>query len=193
MSITISIHLLFHILLIVVVNERKIRMGLKEINIEEMNLNPFTLIGKEWMLITAGNEEKFNTMTASWGGLGVYGGKNVVEILVRPQRYTKEFVDTNETFTLSFFEDTYKKALALCGKVSGRDVNKIEKTGLTPAFTDGTTYFEEAKLVFVCKKVYHSDMKNGTFDNTEYDESFYPEKDYHNVYIGEILKVLEKQ
>ncbi len=80
-------------------------MSFQEVSIEELQMNPFTKIGKEWMLITAGNEEKHNTMTASWGGVGVLWGKNVVTAYIRPQRYTKEFVDAQDVFTLSFFGD----------------------------------------------------------------------------------------
>ncbi len=105
-------------------------MGFREVKIEELQFNPFTKIGKEWLLITAGDSEKFNTMTASWGGVGVYWGKNVVTTYIRPQRYTKEFVDSNDTFTVAFFDETYREALNICGTVSGRDINKIEKQDL---------------------------------------------------------------
>ncbi|MDF2821316.1 MAG: hypothetical protein K0R15_1757 [Clostridiales bacterium] len=119
-------------------------MGFREVKAEELSINPFTLIGKEWLLITAGTENAFNTMTASWGGLGVFWNKNAATIYVRPTRYTRKFVDDNDTFTISFYKEEYRKALALCGKVSGRDVNKVEQAGLTPVFEDNATYFEEA-------------------------------------------------
>ena len=98
-------------------------MAFKEVKIEELSFNPFTKIGKEWMLITAGNEEKCNTMTASWGGVGVMWGKNAVTAYIRPQRYTKEFVDREEAFTISFYDEKYRKALNLCGTVSGKDTD----------------------------------------------------------------------
>lgn len=127
-------------------------MAFKEVKAEELQMNPFTKIGKEWMLITAGNEEKCNTMTASWGGVGIMWGKNAVTTYIRPQRYTKEFVDANDTFTISFFDESYRKALNICGSVSGRDKDKIKEAGLTPYFVDGTAAFEEANLILVCKK-----------------------------------------
>ena len=133
-------------------------MGFKEIAVEELKFNPFTKIGKEWMLVTAGNEEGHNTMTASWGGVGVMWGKNVVSVYIRPQRYTKEFVDANDTFTLSFYDETYKKALSICGSKSGRDCDKEKEAGLTPYYVDGTTAFEEADMILVCRKQYHQDM-----------------------------------
>ena len=99
-------------------------MAFQEVKIEDLSFNPFTKIGKEWLLITAGNEESYNTMTASWGGVGVMWGKNVVSVYIRPQRYTKEFVDHNDLFTIAFFGENYRPALAYCGKISGRDGEK---------------------------------------------------------------------
>ncbi|MFQ4276030.1 flavin reductase [Clostridioides difficile] len=168
-------------------------MGFREVKIEELQFNPFTKIGKEWLLITAGDSEKFNTMTASWGGVGVYWGKNVVTTYIRPQRYTKEFVDINDTFTVAFFDETYREALNICGTISGRDINKIEKAGLTPYFVDDTVAFEEANMIIVCKKLYHGNMPPENFDAKENDKKWYPEKDYHTMYISEIIKVLVKE
>lgn len=168
-------------------------MGFKEISIEELTMNPFLKIGKEWMLITAGNEEDHNTMTASWGGVGVMWGKNVATAYIRPQRYTKEFVDANDTFTLSFYDEMYRKALNICGTKSGRDCDKETEAGLTPYYVDGTTAFEEANLILVCKKQYHQDMKPEHFDVAENDTKWYPNKDYHTMYMAEIVKVLVKE
>lgn len=168
-------------------------MSFREVKPEELQLNPFTKIGGEWMLITAGTKARINTMTASWGGLGVFWGKHVATVYIRPQRYTKEFVDANETFTISFFPSEYKKALSLCGSVSGRDRDKIGEVGLTPFFADDTPAFEEAEMVFVCKKIYQDFMPSENFIAKENDEAWYPNKDYHTMYIAEILKVLVKE
>ncbi|MCC0631471.1 MULTISPECIES: flavin reductase [unclassified Clostridioides] len=168
-------------------------MGFKEVKIEELQFNPFTKIGKEWLLITAGNSDKFNTMTASWGGVGVYWSKNVVTTYIRPQRYTKEFVDNNDTFTVAFFDEKYREALNICGTISGRDINKVEKAELTPYFVDDTVAFEEANMIMVCKKLYHDTMPPENFDAKENDEKWYPKKDYHTMYISEVVKVLIKE
>lgn len=168
-------------------------MSFKEVEIKSLNMNPFTLIGDEWLLVTAGTEGNFNTMTASWGGLGVFWGKNSATIYIRPGRYTKQFVDSNDTFTLSFFNEDYKKALSICGSLSGRDVNKVEEAKLTPVFHDENTYFDEARMVVVCKKMYHTEIKPENFDNPSFDKLMYPLKDYHTIYIAEILKVLVKE
>lgn len=168
-------------------------MAFKEIKIEELGFNPFTKIGKEWLLITAGNEEKHNTMTASWGGVGVLWGKNVVTTYIRPQRYTKEFVDANDTFTIAFFDEEYRSALSLCGKVSGKDCDKIKEAGLTPYYVDDTTAFEEASMIMVCKKMYSDEIKPECFIAKENDAKWYAEKDYHTMYISEITKVLVRE
>lgn len=133
-------------------------MAFKEAAVESLQFNPFTKIGKEWMLITAGDEKKHNTMTASWGGVGIMWGKQVVTAYIRPQRYTKEFVDAEGLFTLSFYSEKYRNALNICGSKSGRDCDKEKEAGLTPMYVDGTTAFEEADMVFVCRKLYRQEM-----------------------------------
>ena len=128
---------------------------------EDFDQSVFRLIGKEWMLVTAKNQEgKVNTMTASWGGFGVMWGKNVAVTVLRPQRYTKEFIDQSESFTLSFYDDTFKKDLSYLGSVSGRDEDKIAKTRLTPTDANGIPFFEEAKIVLICKKLYSQPMED---------------------------------
>ncbi|RGY96853.1 flavin reductase [Clostridium sp. AM58-1XD] len=164
-------------------------MSFKEVQAEELQFNPFTRIGSDWMLITAGDKENFNTMTASWGGAGVLWGKNTATCYIRPQRYTKEFIDSNDTFTLSFFGPDYRNALNICGTCSGRDCSKVEKAGLTPCYLEGTVAFEEANLIFVCRKLYKDDMPPENFIAMENDAKWYPNKDYHVMYIAEILKV----
>ena len=168
-------------------------MAFKEIAIESLEFNPFTKISKEWMLITAFDELKSNTMTASWGGLGIMWGKNVATADIRPQRYTKEFVDQKDTFTLSFLPEEYRKALNVCGTVSGKNVeDKWAESGLHPYYVDGTTAVEEADMIFVCRKLYAQDMVPECFVETECDAKWYPDKDYHTMYMAEIVKVLVK-
>lgn len=168
-------------------------MAFHEVPIESLEFNPFKKISKQWMLITAGDEKKSNTMTASWGGLGIMWGKNVATAYIRPNRYTKEFLDQTDHFTLSFLPEEERKALNYCGTVSGRDVeDKWAAAGLHPYPVDGTTGVEEAEMIFVCKKLYHQEMKPECFDAPENDERWYPGKDYHIMYMAEIEKVLVK-
>ena len=165
----------------------------KEIKPEELTKNPFHMIGQEWMLVTAEKDGKVNTMTASWGGVGIMWGKPVAYVFIRPQRYTKEFVDREDTFTISVLGKEYRKALNYCGTVSGKGIDKITEAGLTPYFVDGTAGIQEADMIMVCKKMYHDTIKPECFDETENDTKWYPQKDYHTMYIAEIQKVLVRE
>lgn len=121
------------------------------------------------------------------------GEKNAVTVYIRPQRYTKEFVDREETFTISVLGEDYRKALNYCGTVSGKGIDKITEAGLTPYFVDGTAGIQEADMIMVCKKMYHDTIKPECFDETENDTKWYPQKDYHTMYIAEIQKVLVRE
>lgn len=165
----------------------------KEIQPQEFVYSPFKLIGEEWMLITAEKDGKANTMTASWGGLGVMWGKNVAYIAIRPQRYTKEFIDNSDTFSLTFFDDSFKKALGYLGATSGRDEDKIAKSNLTVLHTDGVPYFAEAKIAILCNKLYAQEYKPELFVAQEINEKCYPDADHHTLYIAEITKILVKE
>jgi flavin reductase (DIM6/NTAB) family NADH-FMN oxidoreductase RutF len=169
-------------------------MSFVEKDIQSLTFNPFDKIGKEWMLIAAGTQSDCNAMTASWGGVGVLWSKNVVTTYVRPQRYTKEFIDANETFTISFFDEKYRDELTFCGRVSGKDnPNKMQECGLTPMRLKDTAAFEEANMIFVCRKLYEDEIKPERMLDHSLDGTNYPEKDYHTMYISEIVKVLVKE
>lgn len=163
---------------------------MKEISVSELQMNPMTLIGDQWMLITAGTEERgYNTMTASWGHLGCIWGGYTSVCYVRPQRYTKEFVDREELYTLCFFPN-HRKELTYLGTHSGREGDKVAAAGLTPVFGDGYTYFAEANLVLVCRKLYRAPIVEEGFLNRETLEKNYPNRDFHDLYVGRIEKVL---
>lgn len=164
-----------------------------EIKPEELSKNPFEIIGTDWMLITAEKNNKVNTMTASWGGFGVMWGKNVAYIVLRPERYTKEFIDNSDNFSLTFLDKSFKKQLSYLGTVSGRDEDKISKANLTIEHSDNTPYFQEGNLIITCKKLYSQNFQPECFITNELDKKWYPEKDYHTMYIAEIEKVLIKK
>ncbi len=164
-------------------------MAFKEIGAKNIDSNLFKLISDEWALIAAGNEDGFNMMTASWGFMGEIWGNEYAVALVRPQRYTREFLDDNDTFSLCFLGDN-KEPHKVCGSKSGRDVDKAKETGLSPVFDCGTVYFKESRLVIICKKTYVSDIKNGEFFDKSIIETVYPEGDFHKIYLGKIEKVL---
>lgn len=165
----------------------------KEITAGEFAGNPFELIGKKWMLVTAGNEDLANTMTASWGGMGVMWNKNVAFVVIRPTRYTKRFVDGSEWFSLSFLGDAYRKQLNYLGSVSGRDEDKIAVSGLTLTYDRPAPYFGEADEVLICRKLYVQDLTPGGFIEKRLDSQWYPEHDYHTLYVAEINKILIKK
>jgi len=168
-------------------------MVFKEIDFKSLSINPFVMLNDEWGLLSAGDASKFNTMTIAWGSFGVMWSKPVLTVVVRPQRYTYEFVESLDLFTVSFYPEKYKKALTLLGTKSGRDCDKIAESGLTPLFLDGTVAFEEAYTVFVCKKLHGGQQLDASkFVDLSLDSEIYPDKDYHYFYIGEVVKVLEK-
>ncbi len=153
--------------------------------------NAIKLIGSDWMLISAGDTEKVNTMTASWGCLGVLWNKNVCVAFVRPQRYTYEFTERSSKMSFSFFDPEYKDALRFCGTKSGRDCDKFASTGLTYSFCDDAPVIDQARIVLVCKKLYADDLKEECFLYPELLDN-YKQKDYHRFYVCEIEKVLIK-
>lgn len=163
---------------------------MKELGAEEFNKNPFQLIGREWMLVTAKKGDKMNTMTAAWGGLGIMWDKNVAFIVIRPSRYTKEFIDSADTLSLTFYDKEYKKQLAYLGSVSGRDEDKISKSNFTVVYEGETPYFKEANLAIICKKLFRQEFTPDSFVENGLVEKYYPGKDYHTLYIAEIEKFL---
>lgn len=152
--------------------------------------NVFELIADDWMLITAGTMESYNTMTASWGGLGHLWNKDVSYCFIRPQRYTYGFVEKSDIYTLSFFDEKYREALDFCGSVSGRDVDKAKECGLHAVeLSEGVITFAEARLILVCRKLYFNDIDPANFIDPSLHKN-YAAKDYHRMYIGEITKCL---
>ena len=160
----------------------------KEISAKEIKGNLIEAISNEWMLVTAGGSDAYNMMTASWGFAGEMWGNDSVIAMVRPQRYTMDFINNNEYFTLSFYGDN-KDIHKICGSKSGRDVDKTALTGLTPVFSDNTVYFNEARLVLVCKKQYVGRLNEENFVDKE-PLKWYENKDFHYMIVGKIEKVL---
>ena len=165
----------------------------RSINPQEIFDNPFKLFGSDWGLVTAGNPEGLNTMTVSWGGVGIMWNKPVTFTFIRPTRYTFAFLERNDLFTICFFDESYREALSFCGSKSGRNVNKVEETGLTPMFTEeGTPCFEQARMVLVCKKLYAQFLNEESVLGGEPVLKQYNGDEYHKMYISEILEVLTK-
>lgn len=148
------------------------------------------LIGKEWLLVSAGDKESYNTMTASWGSLGFFFNMNVATIVIRPERYTYEFIESKSHFTLTILQPGHREAQTLLGKNSGRDGDKIAKSGLTTIFTsNGNPTFAEARIVLECRKIYGQDMSKESFVDQQIYEKWYDQAhgNLHKIYMGEIV------
>ena len=159
----------------------------------KLNGNAFEMIGKEWMLITGGTKNSFNTMTASWGGFGELWFKPVVFIFIRPQRHTLEFINNNDFFTLSFFGKEKREELTFCGRNSGKDVDKFAHCDFLPFETENKAIgIQEATTILECKKLYVDTIKENCFINTD-DLKHYPNKDFHLMYVAEVKNVYVRQ
>ena len=168
--------------------------SVEEISVYDLSQNVFDLIGRKWMLVTAAKSEtQVNTMTASWGGLGIMWGKPVAYVVIRPQRYTKEFIDAADGFSLSFYGEEYRKMLSYMGSVSGRDEDKINHERLTLCFDGEVPYFKEASLVLKVRKMYQQEMNAASLLEPSIQTRWYQENDWHVLYICEIEKVLKIQ
>lgn len=154
-----------------------------------IKVDPFTLFDRNWALLTSGRPDHFNTMTISWGELGTLWHMPVVTVFVRPARYTYEFMEEGEYFTVSFFDEDHKADLAFLGSHSGRDGDKLARTGLTPQTVGQTVGFEEASMTLVCQKIYWQDLDPAHFPEGVAGR-FYPDKDWHRMYIGQVLEVV---
>ena len=159
--------------------------------IEDLEFNPFEKIGKDWGLVSAGSKRKANTMTVSWGGVGVLWGKDVVFIFIRDSRYTKEFIDAGEFFSISFMDKSYKEALDYCGSHSGRDEDKVAKAGLTWAYKHSIPYIDEGNFILLCQKIAAVKLTEDTFLSPQI-KKLYPEEDLHTMYVGEILESMAR-
>lgn len=164
----------------------------RSISPEELTLNPFKTIGKDWMLITPAKGDSANPMTASWGGLGILWNKPVAYIFLRPQRLTRELVDGLEGFSLNVLGEEYRKQYGICGSKSGRDIDKMQECGFTKNMAGDIPYIEQAHTVLVCKKLYRQHLEPQFFVDDSMNGEFYPDSDHHYLYVAEIADVLVK-
>lgn len=160
--------------------------------IEMLDFNPFTKLGKEWALVTAGTKTNTNTMTISWGGMGVLWGKDVVYVFIRDSRFTKELIDQGDFFSITFLDEKYRNELSYCGSHSGRSENKIEKAGLSVGKKHGIPYIDEGNLVFLCQKLSATRITEDSFLSPDIKEKWYADGDMHTMYIAEIIEVLAR-
>lgn len=164
----------------------------QKISSDILECNPFEMIGKEWMLVTSGDEEKANTMTASWGGMGIMWGKDVVYVVIRDSRYTKEFIDRTGTFSLSFLGEGHRNMLKYLGSVSGRAEDKIKEAGVDLNYEGGVPYVDQGSLILLCKVMSATAIQPSDFKDSSLDEAWYSNKDYHTLYIAEITDIMAR-
>ena len=161
---------------------------------EQLERSPFQMIGKDWMLITAEKVGKVNTMTASWGGMGVLWRRNVVFVFVRHSRHTYGFLEAADGFSCTFYPEQYRQALSYCGTVSGRDEDKIAHCGFTVDHAHGVPFFQQANTVIICKKIYSQQIDAKDFIDSQILSQCYEGNagDLHRMYVGEIVEIRSK-
>lgn len=152
----------------------------------EITKNPFTLIGKQWAMITTCQDGKVNTMTASWGGVGIMWGKPAAFLFIRPQRFTRELMDKSGKFSVCFLPESQREAMAYCGKASGRNENKLAACGLTAGKLAGVPVLDQSELALICRKLYRQRLDPACLVEKEIDATWYPNQDHHYMYIAEI-------
>lgn len=152
----------------------------------EITKNPFAMIGKQWAMITTCQDSKVNTMTASWGGVGIMWGKPAAFLFIRPQRFTRELMDGSEKFSVCFLPESQRQAMAYCGKASGRNEDKLAACGLTAGRLEGVPVLDQSELVLICRKLYRQRLDPACLLDKEIDTTWYPEQDHHYMYISEI-------
>ena len=167
-------------------------MSFNEIKLAELNLNPFTKI-EEWALLTVGDKQQFNMMTITGLMMGQLWIKKTLEVYVHPARYSYPIINQSNYFTVSFFPEPRSKALELAGKLHGNQCDKTKETGLTPQFDQNGVYFGEADIVFICRKIYHTDVDKALFDSEDVFKGYYRDSTvFHRIFVGQIEKVLKR-
>ncbi len=155
----------------------------------------FNLFDRHWALVTAGDAKSFNSMTISWGSLGtIWGapgnGRPIVTIYINPLRYTCGILQNSSRFTVSFFDERYRKNLVTMGSRSGRDVDKVSLTKLTPMKDGDYVTYHEARYTFECRKLCQQPLDKKAIPQ-EIADMFYEEgEDAHWMFIGEVEKIL---
>ena len=155
----------------------------------EFTTDILSVFDKKWALLTAGNGESFNTMTISWGGLGTIWGKPVATVYVRTSRYTHDFMDANEFFTVRFYPEECRQILGVLGSKSGRDMDKMKESGLTPVQAGGSMSFKEAEVTQVCRKLFRQQLDVANMPE-DVAKAMYEGQAPHDMYIGERVDII---
>ena len=156
----------------------------------EFTTDIFKQFDKKWALLTAGTKDDYNTMTISWGGLGTIWNKPVATVYVRESRYTHDYMEKNDYFTISFYPEQYKQLLGILGSKSGRDIDKMNISELSPKVAGDSMTFEEAEITLVCKKLFKQELLPENMPK-EVVSSLYSDNDFHDMYIGEVVDIIK--
>ena len=157
----------------------------------EFTTDILSVFDKKWALLTAGDGDSFNTMTISWGGLGTLWNKPVATVYVRTSRYTHDFMDTNDYFTVSFYPEECRRILGVLGSKSGREIDKMKDSGLTPVKAGDSVSFKEAEVTLVCRKMFKQQLDVENMP-AEVAKAMYEGQAPHDMYIGEIVDIIRK-
>lgn len=160
-----------------------------KVNFKQLELNPFTVLGEEAFLLTAGDMEEWNTMAAAWGGFGFAWDSPTVYVFVRESRLTYNYMESQDKFSMSFFPPELRSVIDYCGSNSGRKVNKAEAAGLTPVVLDGCVAFEESNLVITCEKIVSAQVKREDVGAAELFSKYYSDGDLHHMYCGRVTGI----
>lgn len=153
-------------------------------------IQPFKKFDKQWALVTAGSLDNYNTMTISWGELGTLWSRPVATVYVKPCRYTYQFMESNEYFTITFYSEEYKKDLGILGTKSGRDGDKVALTQLTPIKVGESVGFKEAECTILCRKIYWNDLDLERIPE-DIKKRYYEVEEPHRMYVGEVIDIIE--
>ena len=167
---------------------------MKEIKAVDVKDNVIEQFDFKNALACARKDNSFNMCSIGWGSIGVLWSKQVMTIYVKPIRYTSLFLDNDDYFTVTFFnDDVNDRIIKICGTCSGKDTNKVEKANLKPIYLENGVSFEGYKRIYVCKKIYQDQFKKECFVNSkEIIKKYYDTEQCHNIYVGEIIKVYEQ-
>ena len=130
-------------------------------------------------------------MTIGWGLFGIIWNKPTFAVAIRPTRYTHKLLEESNEFTVNVPNIGMEKVIEYCGNVSGRDRNKFEEMNLTPlpGKRVKSPMISECVIHYECNVIYKTKVEINHL-RKEIVSKYYPSRDYHTLYIGEILSVL---
>lgn len=169
-------------------------MNLKPVDVKTLSAEVFRVFGENNALLTAGDKTACNTMTIGWCGFGRLWNLPACTVYVRPERYTYQFMEAHDYFTVCILPKEKRQVMAVCGTKSGRDIDKIKMCDLTLRYGTGDApFFDEAEMVVVCRKLYVQDMKPEHVVDHKAIDNFYEDAGWHRMYVGQVVEAYQKK